>query len=272
MTPPWNFPVAIPLGGVLAALAAGSAVVIKPAHHTVGCVEVGVEALYAAGVPQEALQVVRAADRDVGRALVGHPDVETVILTGSAETGALFASWRTGLPLGPRVFGETSGKNALIITPAADLDLAVADLVRSAFGHAGQKCSAASLGVLVGSVAASERFRRQLVDAVSSLRVGWPEDLGVTMGPLIEPPEGKLLRALTTLDPGETWLVEPRQLDDSGRLWSPGLKDGVQPGSFFHVTEVFGPVLGLMTAAQPGRGHRAAERRTVRAHRRPAQP
>ncbi len=249
VTPPWNFPIAIPLGGVLAALAAGAAVIIKPAHATVGCVEVGVAALHFAGVPASALQVVRVADRDTGRALVAHRDVDTVILTGASETGALFASWRADRPGGPRVYGETSGKNALVITPAADLDLAVADLVRSAFGHAGQKCSAASLGILVGSVATSERFRRQLIDAVRSVRVGWPVDLGVAMGPVIEPPEGKLLRALTTLEPGESWLVEPRQLDDTGRLWSPGLKDGVRPGSFFHRTEVFGPVLGLMTAA-----------------------
>ena len=117
-----------------------------------------------------------------------------------------------------------------------------------AFGHAGQKCSAASLGILVGSVATSKRFRRQLVDAVRSLKVGYPADLQVTMGPIIEPPQGKLLRALTKLDPGESWLVTPKQLDESGRLWSPGLKTGVRPGSFFHLTEVFGPVLGLMQA------------------------
>ena len=146
------------------------------------------------------------------------------------------------------MYAETSGKNSLVITPAADYDLAVADLVKSAFGHAGQKCSAASLVILVGSAGRSERLRRQLVDAVRSLRVGWPDDLGVTMGPVIEPPTGKLERALTTLEPGESWLVEPRRLDDTGRLWSPGLKDGVAPGSFFHLTECFGPVLGIMRA------------------------
>ena len=112
----------------------------------------------------------------------------------------------------------------------------------------GQKCSAASLAILVGSVGRSERFRRQLVDAVRSIRVGYPGDLSTRMGPLIEPPGDKLRRALTTLEPGETWLVEPRQLDESGRLWSPGLREGVRPGSFFHLTEVFGPVLGLMHA------------------------
>jgi RHH-type transcriptional regulator, proline utilization regulon repressor / proline dehydrogenase / delta 1-pyrroline-5-carboxylate dehydrogenase len=124
----------------------------------------------------------------------------------------------------------------------------VRDIVRSAFGHAGQKCSAASLAILVGSVATSRRLRAQLVDAVTSLTVAWPAAGTSQMGPLIEPPRGKLLHALTTLEPGERWLVEPRQLDETGSLWSPGVKDGVAPGSPFHLTEYFGPVLGIMTA------------------------
>ncbi|HEX6569485.1 MAG TPA: aldehyde dehydrogenase family protein, partial [Acidimicrobiales bacterium] len=252
VTPPWNFPVAIPTGSVLAALAAGSAVVIKPAPPVPGCAEVAMgalsSALAGADLPAGVLQVVRTDEGEVGRALVSHPGVDTVLLTGSIETARLFSSWRSEHEGGPRVYAETSGKNALVITPAADYDLAVADLVRSAFGHAGQKCSAASLAILVGSAGRSARLRRQLVDAVRSLRVGWPASLGTTMGPVIEPPQGKLARALTTLDPGESWLVEPRPLDDSGRLWSPGLKDGVAPGSFFHQTECFGPVLGIMRA------------------------
>ncbi|MEE6287582.1 bifunctional proline dehydrogenase/L-glutamate gamma-semialdehyde dehydrogenase [Georgenia sp. MJ173] len=248
VTPPWNFPVAIPTGGTTAALAAGSAVVVKPAHPVPACTEIVVEALHAAGVPGDVLQFVRADEGDVGRALVSHPGIGTVLLTGAAETARRFAGWRAGHPGGPRVLAETSGKNALVVTAAADVDLAVADLLSSAFGHAGQKCSAASLAILVGPLGESPRFARQLADAVRSLRVGWPTDLGVTMGPVIEPPRGKLRRALTTLEPGESWVVAPRQLDGTGRLWSPGLKDGVAPGSFFHLTECFGPVLGLMRA------------------------
>ena len=248
VTPPWNFPVAIPIGGVLAGLAAGAAVLIKPAPQTPRCVAVAVEALHRAGVPTEVLQFVETDEGEVGKALIAHPDVDTVVLTGATDTAKLFAGWRSGRPHGTRVLAETSGKNSLVVTPSADPDLAVADLVRSAFGHAGQKCSAASLGILVGSVADSPRFRRQLIDAVGSLRVGWPEDLGATMGPVIEAPQGKLRDALTQLQPGERWLVEPRQLDDTGRLWSPGLKEWVEPGSSFHTTEVFGPVLGLMRA------------------------
>ncbi len=252
VTPPWNFPVAIPIGGALAALAAGSAVVLKPAPSVPGCAEVAVAAVRAAlahgGAPADVLQVVRTDEGDVGRALVAHRDVDTVLLTGSIETARLFSSWRAAHDGGPRVYAETSGKNALVITSSADYDLAVADLVKSAFGHAGQKCSAASLVILVGSAGRSERLRHQLVDAVESVRVGWPTSLDATMGPLIEPPTGKLARALTSLEPGETWLVEPQPLDDTGRLWSPGLKDGVAPGSFLHLTECFGPVLGIMRA------------------------
>ncbi|GAB3816341.1 proline dehydrogenase family protein [Tessaracoccus terricola] len=248
VTPPWNFPVAIPIGGVLAALAAGSAVVIKPAPGVERCTEIAVEALWAAGIPDDVVQVLRAGEGDAGRRLVSHPDMDLVVLTGAVDTARLFQTWRTGRAGGPAVHAETSGKNALVITPAADLDLAVQDLVRSAFGHAGQKCSAASLGILVGSVGTSARFERQLVDTVRSLRVGWPDDLGATVGPVIEPPHGKLLRALTTLEPGERWVVEPVQLDGTGRLWRPGVRSGVRPGSFFHTTEAFGPVLGLMHA------------------------
>ncbi|MCK8478061.1 proline dehydrogenase family protein [Microbacterium aurugineum] len=244
VTPPWNFPVAIPAGGVLAALASGSAAIIKPAKLTQRCGAVMVEALWAAGVPRDLLALVDLASRDLGTRLVAGPAVDRVILTGAYETAQLFRSFRPDLPL----LAETSGKNAIIVTPSADLDLAAADVARSAFGHAGQKCSAASLAILVGSVADSKRFERQLVDAVTSMRVGLPDDPATQMGPIIEPADGKLLRALTTLEKGERWLVEPRKLDAEGTQWTPGVKTGVREGSYFHLTEFFGPVLGIMHA------------------------
>ncbi|WP_120494413.1 proline dehydrogenase family protein [Microbacterium phyllosphaerae] len=244
VTPPWNFPVAIPAGGVLAGLASGSGVVIKPAKLTQRCGAVMVEALWAAGVPRDLLALVDLANRDLGTRLVASPEVDRVILTGAYETAQLFRSFRADLPL----LAETSGKNAIIVTPSADLDLAAADVARSAFGHAGQKCSAASLAILVGSVADSKRFERQLVDAVTSMRVGLPEDPATQMGPIIEPANGKLLTALTTLERGERWLVEPKKLDDEGKQWTPGVKIGVAPGSTTHLTEFFGPVLGIMHA------------------------
>ncbi|KRE90156.1 bifunctional proline dehydrogenase/L-glutamate gamma-semialdehyde dehydrogenase [Arthrobacter sp. Soil764] len=244
VTPPWNFPVAIPAGSTLAALAAGSAVVIKPAKQAARSGAVMVEALWEAGVPKGVLTMVQLGERELGRQLISHPAVDRVILTGGYETAELFRSFRKDLPL----LAETSGKNAIIVTPSADLDLAAKDVAYSAFGHAGQKCSAASLVILVGSVAKSKRFHNQLIDAVTSLKVGYPEDPTSQMGPIIEPANGKLLNALTTLGDGENWAVEPKKLDDTGRLWSPGVRYGVKRGSYFHLTEFFGPVLGVMTA------------------------
>lgn len=244
VTPPWNFPVAIPAGSTLAALAAGSAVVIKPAKQAARSGAVMVEALWEAGVPRDVLTMVQLGERELGKQLISHPAVDRVILTGGYETAELFRSFRPDLPL----LAETSGKNAIIVTPSADLDLAAKDVAYSAFGHAGQKCSAASLVILVGSVAKSKRFHNQLIDAVTSLKVGYPEDPTSQMGPIIEPANGKLLNALTTLGEGENWAVEPKKLDDTGRLWSPGVRYGVKRGSYFHLTEFFGPVLGVMTA------------------------
>jgi RHH-type proline utilization regulon transcriptional repressor/proline dehydrogenase/delta 1-pyrroline-5-carboxylate dehydrogenase len=242
VTPPWNFPVAIPAGSVLSALASGSGVIIKPAPQARRSAAVMIDALWEAGVPRELLDLIDIEEGALGRQLVSHPAVDRVILTGGYETAELFRSWRADLPL----LAETSGKNAIIVTPSADLDLAAADVVRSAFGHAGQKCSAASLVILVGSVASSERFKRQLVDSVRTMHVGLPQDPTTQMGPIVEPAAGKLLAGLTALGAGESWLVQPRQLSET--LWTPGVREGVAAGSEFHLTEYFGPILGIMTA------------------------
>ena len=245
VTPPWNFPVAIPAGSTLAALASGASVIVKPARQAQRSGAVMIDALWRAGVPRDVLTLVDLKDRDLGEKLISRPDVGRVILTGGYETAELFRSWRPELKL----LAETSGKNAIVVTPSADLDLAVSDVVKSAFGHAGQKCSAASLVILVGSVARSERFEKQLVDAATTLRVGYPSDPTSQMGPIIEAANGKLKRGLTELEPGERWLLKPEPLDESGRLWSPGIRTGVAAGSDFNLTEFFGPVLGIMRAA-----------------------
>ena len=241
---PWNFPYAIPAGGVFAALAAGNAVILKPAPEVR---EVGYELaqqLWRAGVPRDLVQFVACPDDEVGRRLVTHHDVDTVVLTGAYETAQLFRSWKPSI----RLYAETSGKNALVITAAADEDAAIRDLVRSAFGHAGQKCSAASLAIVEAALYDDPAFLQRLADAVRSVRVGAATDLSTMTGPLVGPPSDKLRRALTTLEPGERWLVEPACLDEATNLWSPGVKVGVRPGSWFHRTECFGPALGVMRA------------------------
>jgi RHH-type proline utilization regulon transcriptional repressor/proline dehydrogenase/delta 1-pyrroline-5-carboxylate dehydrogenase len=244
VAPPWNFPLSIPAGGVLAALAAGNAVLLKPAPEAVLVGWHLAQALWAAGIPFEVLQFVPCPDTDIGRGLITDPRVDAVILTGSVETARRFLEWRPDLPL----FAETSGKNAIIVTALADRDQAIRDLVRSAFGHDGQKCSAASLAICEAEVYDDATFRRQLRDAASSLAVGSAWDPASRITPLTQPPGRALTRALTTLDEDEEWLLEPRRLDGEAPLWSPGIKLGVRRGSFFHRTECFGPVLGLMRA------------------------
>ncbi len=243
VVPPWNFPVAIPTGGVAAALAAGNAVVLKPAPETERCAEIVAECCWSAGVGDDVLAFVRVPEDDVGRHLIAHRSVDAVILTGAYETATLFRSWNPSMKL----LAETSGKNTIVITSNADIDSAVADLAASAFGHSGQKCSAASLAICVGDVYDSQRFRNQLVDAASSLNVGPATELATTMGPLIREPDPKLLRGLTQLDGNESWLLEPRR--EGPATWTPGIRMGVERGSWFHRTECFGPVLGVMQAA-----------------------
>ena len=244
VAPPWNFPLSIPAGGVLAALAAGNGVILKPAPEAVLVGWHLAQALWDAGIPSEALAFLPCPDGDVGRGLITDPRVDAVILTGSVETARRFLAWRPALTL----FAETSGKNAMIVTALADRDQAIRDLVRSAFGHDGQKCSAASLAICEAEVYEDEVFRRQLRDAAASLPVGDAWDPASRITPLTQPPGEALRRALTTLDEGEAWLLEPRRLGTGERLWSPGIKLGVRRASFFHRTECFGPVLGLMRA------------------------
>jgi RHH-type proline utilization regulon transcriptional repressor/proline dehydrogenase/delta 1-pyrroline-5-carboxylate dehydrogenase len=244
VTPPWNFPIAIPAGSTIAALAAGSAVLLKPAPQVNRCGVLLAEILNKAGLPANLLTGLVVDEGELGRELISHKSIDRIVLTGAIETAKLFKSFRPGLKL----IAETSGKNAIIVTESADLDLAAKDVVFSAFGHAGQKCSAASVVILVGSVAKSKRFLNQLIDATNSLVVDYPTNSLAQVGPLIETPGAKLMHGLTQLDGKEHWLVEPKQLDDSGRLWSPGIRKHVSVGSPSHLQEYFGPVLSIMTA------------------------
>ncbi|WP_346331476.1 bifunctional proline dehydrogenase/L-glutamate gamma-semialdehyde dehydrogenase [Prosthecobacter sp. SYSU 5D2] len=241
---PWNFPYAIPAGGVLAALMAGNSVVFKPARATSQIAWLMVKQLWAAGVPRGVLHFF-PCDGKTGRTMLTDSRIAGVILTGGYETARMFQSWRPSLPL----YAETSGKNSLIITAQADRELAIKDLVRSAFGHSGQKCSAASLAILEAEVYDDPAFRRQLRDAAASLHAGPATDPSSIVTPLVVKPGDDLQRALTTLDEGEEWLLEPRQFGDDPCAWTPGIKLGVKPRSWFHLTECFGPVLGLMRAA-----------------------
>ena len=243
VTPPWNFPFAIPCGGVLAALMAGNTVILKSASATTLTGWVLANCLWNAGIPRDVLQFV-ACPGAVGRKLLSDERTGGVILTGGWDTARMFLGWRPDM----RLFAETSGKNALIITAAADPDQAVKDLVKSAFGHSGQKCSAASLAIVEAEVYDNPSFLRQLRDAAASLPVGSPWQYDSIVTPTVVEPGEALVRGLTQLDAGETWLLEPHMLEGNPSLWSPGIRLGVTPESWYRETECFGPVLGVIRA------------------------
>ncbi len=239
---PWNFPVAIPCGGVAAALAAGNTVILKPASDTVLVAWELCQCFWRAGISRRVLQFVPCAGGTEGRALVNHPKVNAVILTGGTETA--LSMLRENLRL--TLYAETGGKDATIVTALSDRDQAIKHILHSAFSHAGQKCSATSLLLLEGEIYDDPVFRRSLCEAVESLKVGSAWELDTKMGPLIRPPSGDLETALKVLEPGEEWALMPHSLDGNPNLWTPGIKYGVRPGSFTHLTEFFGPVLAVM--------------------------
>lgn len=244
VAPPWNFPCSIPVGGIAAALTAGNSVIFKPAPEAVLVGWEVAKIFCEAGIEQDVLQFFCCADDPIGSLLVKDQRLKAVILTGGTSTAKHFMQLRPGIDL----MAETGGKNAMIITRMSDRDLAIKDLVQSAFGHAGQKCSACSLAILEKEVYDDPHFRMQLRDAVASMRVGSPWDPAVRVNPLIRQPEDALWRGLTSLDEGEEWLLKPVQDQHNPQLWSPGIKFGVKPNSFMHQTELFGPVLGVMCA------------------------
>ena len=216
---PWNFPIAIPCGGIAAALAAGNTVILKPASDTVLVAYELCKCFWDAGISQQTLQLLPCSGASEGKQLATHVDVDTVVLTGGTETALSMLSQRPEM----RLLAETGGKNATIVTAMSDRDQAIKHVIHSAFGHAGQKCSATSLLILEGEVYDDEKFKTTLCDAIRSLQVGSAWDLETQIGPLIRPPNGELEAALKELEQGESWAVMPKCDSDNRQLYSPCL-------------------------------------------------
>lgn len=239
---PWNFPIAIPCGGVAAGLAAGNTVILKPASDTVLPAYLMCQCFWRAGVPRSALQFLPCSGTNASQHMLARQEIARVILTGGTETALRILDANPSIHL----LAETGGKNATIVSGLSDRDLAIKNVLHSAFSHSGQKCSATSLLLLEEEIFQSHEFKDQLVDAVMSLRVGSAWDLSTKMGPLVRPPSGDLLRGLKELEHGESWAVMPTQVGDNPCLYTPGVKWNTTPGNFTHTTELFGPVLGVM--------------------------
>ncbi|MCI6828331.1 MAG: aldehyde dehydrogenase family protein, partial [Prevotella sp.] len=237
---PWNFPCAIPCGGVVAALASGNTCILKPATVAAPVAWLFAKAFWDAGVPKEALQVV-ITERDALKKLTSAPEIKHIILTGGTETAQAITRANPTTPLS----AETGGKNVMIVTASADRDHAIMNACASAFGNAGQKCSACSLLLVERSVYESEEFRIKLKDCATSMKVGSVWNAGNIVGPMITNDNEKLLKALNTLEPGEEWLVAPKFIDKKKYILAPTVKLGVRPQNYSFRTELFGPMLSV---------------------------
>ena len=244
VTPPWNFPIAIPVGGLTAALAAGNCVIMKPASAAALCAYELCKCFWDAGVSKNTLQFVPCPGALAGEYLVKNPKVDFVILTGGEETAYKMLESRPNLMLS----AETGGKDATIVTAMADREQAIKNVAHSAFSNSGQKCSATSLLILEEEVFNDASFKAGLIDTAKSMHVGSVWDFKNRIGTLANKAEGALKRAIENLDEGESWALKPEFAEGNEYMLKPAIKWGVQEGNFCHMNELFGPVLSVMCA------------------------
>lgn len=236
---PWNFPCAIPCGGVVAALASGNTCILKPATVAAPVAWLFAKAFWEAGVPKEALQVI-IADREATPLLTTSPVIKHIILTGGTETAQQIEHINPLVPLS----AETGGKNVMILSAKGDRDHAIMNACRSAFGNAGQKCSACSILLVERSVYKDPEFMEKLRDCASSLKVGGVWNAGNIVGPMITNHNEKLEKACQ-LEPGEKWLIAPEFVDEKKYILKPTVKINVKPDSYTFRTELFAPLLAV---------------------------
>lgn len=236
---PWNFPCAIPCGGVVAALSSGNTCILKPATVAAPVAWLFAKAFWEAGVPKEALQVI-IADREATPLLTTSPVIKHIILTGGTETTQQIEHINPLVPLS----AETGGKNVMILSAKGDRDHAIMNACRSAFGNAGQKCSACSILLVERSVYKDPEFMEKLKDCASSLKVGGVWNAGNIVGPMITNHNEKLEKACQ-LEPGEKWLIAPEFVDEKKYILKPTVKINVKPDSYTFRTELFAPLLAV---------------------------
>jgi RHH-type proline utilization regulon transcriptional repressor/proline dehydrogenase/delta 1-pyrroline-5-carboxylate dehydrogenase len=248
--PPWNFPMAILTGMTAAALVTGNTVVVKPAIQSPVIAARLVELFREAGVPPGVLNFIPGPGVEIGEFLVAHPQVHMIAFTGSRAVGcrinARAAELQDGQDHLKRVLAEMGGKNAIIVDEDADLDEAVAGVAASAFGYAGQKCSACSRAIVLDPI--HDAFLARLVETARSLRVGPPEDPGSYLGPVIDATAYKRVRNYIEVGRQEARPVleaDVTHLGD-GYFVTPTIFSDVPPRARIAQEEIFGPVLGVL--------------------------
>ena len=244
VVPPWNFPVAIAVGGIAAVLASGNTVIIKPASVAAITAYEMCKCFWDAGISKNVLQFTPCPGALAGKHLISNKDVDFVILTGGEDTAISMLDTRPNLFL----TAETGGKDATIVTNMSDREQAVKNVCQSAFGNSGQKCSATSLLVLEEEVYNDPNFRKALVDTASSMSVGSVWDFKNRIGTLANKVSGNLEKTINELEGNEEWALAPQYAEENEFMLKPAIKWGVDEGNFIHLNELFGPVLAVIKA------------------------
>jgi RHH-type proline utilization regulon transcriptional repressor/proline dehydrogenase/delta 1-pyrroline-5-carboxylate dehydrogenase len=248
---PWNFPMAILCGMTSAALVTGNTVIIKPAEQSAVVGARLMEIFEEAGVPPGVLNFLPGKGSVIGAHLVDHKDVDLIAFTGSREVGLKIwesaGQTRPGQRQLKHVVCEMGGKNAIIIDSDADLDEAIVDSVYSAFGYQGQKCSALSRLIVL-----EDNYRRvmqRLLSAAASLRVGNPEEPGITVGPVIDKTAYERIQDYIGIGKSEATLAfQRRDVPPQGYFIPPTIFVDVTPEMRIAREEIFGPVLSVIKA------------------------
>lgn len=242
---PWNFPLAIFVGQVVAALVTGNAVIAKPAEQTPRIAARAVEMMHQCGIPKQVLQLICGRGEVVGAALTEHPAIGGVVFTGSFETAQHIQrslSHRRGAMV--PFIAETGGLNCMVVDSTALIEQAVDDIVASAFGSAGQRCSA--LRVLYVQADIADALMALLAGAMQELRIGNPQLISTDIGPLIDEDAQRMVNDHIEKLKNTARLVAKTPLDDSlqGHFVTPHAFEIQSIEQLSH--EVFGPVLHII--------------------------
>ncbi len=250
---PWNFPLAILCGMTAAAVVAGNTVVMKPAEQSTIVAAKFMECWEQAKLPAGVVNFLPGVGEVVGPALADHKDVAMIAFTGSRAVGLQLLKQAAEVPAGQdhikRVITELGGKNAIIVDEDADLDEAVHGVVASAFGYAGQKCSACSRAIVLNSV--HDAFLARLIEATRSLRVGPAEEPGTSVPPVIDDDAQRRIREMIEKGKSEAKLVYAADVGDlaaKGSYLGPHVFAEVTPDAAIAQDEIFGPVLAVIRA------------------------
>lgn len=245
---PWNFPMAIPTWKMFPALVCGNTIVFKPASDTPATATALVEILAEAGVPAGVVNIVHGGGGEVGNAIVGHDEVDLVSFTGSTGVGKKISEMAAATL--KRVSLELGGKNAQMVMPDANMDLALDGVLWGAFGTTGQRCTATSRLLLHEKI--HDSFVAALVKRVEALKLGDGLKAGIDVGPCVNESQQQTVQSYVDIGLQQGAKIAaggsiPKDGDlAKGWFYRPTVFTGVQPDHRIAKEEIFGPVLSVI--------------------------